>query len=309
MTDPLVSCVIATHNDGKYLDESVQSVLSQTLGDIECIVIDDGSIDDTPTIARRWKGDQRFSYIRQSQSGVAKARNAGIRLSRGQFVAFLDADDRWDANKLQFQYDFLQRHSDLEFCWGDQELMNESGIPFSSRVEWAPEMPLTVQILLAGWNAPPSCWLIKRHLLTKTNGFDESIPSGHEDVELMFRMADCAMGARSPNALTWRRIRTNSISRNTTSKRIDAVRVYKKMLSYDNGRYGYARKQAMFAVHRFLAGHCWENHAYWASTVEAIQAAFWNPGFVFDRAFIDSVFLGHLARLFRHDSPEVAKVP
>jgi glycosyltransferase involved in cell wall biosynthesis len=297
MEEALVSCIIATHNDGRYLHDSIPSVLNQTYKNIECIVIDDGSTDDTSQIVERWTSDQRFLYAKQTQSGVAKARNAGVQRSKGSYIAFLDADDRWDASKIESQLHFLLGNPQLDFCWSDQELMDYSGRPLELSIKTNPEFPLTKQILTSGWNAPPSCWLVKRELLEVTGGFDEAIPSGHEDVELMFRMADRAFGARSPDAFVWRRVRPDSVSRDVLSKRVQSVRVYQQMLSYENGKYNHLRRQAMFAVHRFLAGHCWQNGAFRAAAVETIRAALWNPKYVFDRAFIDTVFLGQVHRL------------
>jgi len=299
MEEQFISCILATHNDGRYLTESISSILGQTYKNIECIVIDDGSTDDTATFVERWLGDPRFSYVNQAQSGVAKARNAGVRKSSGGYLAFLDADDRWDPNKLDLQLRFLAEHPEYGFCWSDQELMDDSGKPLGKRVEFNPQLPLTRHILTTGWNAPPSCLLVKRELIEKIGGFDENLPSG-EDTEFAFRMSDCSQGARSDKAFVWRRVRPNSISRNdVASKRVQAVRVYKQMLAYKHGKYRSMRREAMFSVHRFLAGHCWENGAHWAATVEALYAVLWEPRFFFDRDFIDTVVLGHVIRILK----------
>jgi|GEM_PF-6772426 Glycosyltransferases involved in cell wall biogenesis len=298
MASPLISCIIATRNDGKYLSDSIPSVTNQTYKNLECIIIDDGSNDNTSSIVERYLGDPRVSYWKQEQGGVAKARNVGILRSKGEYIAFLDADDCWDHEKLRIQIKYLQSHPELDFCWSDQELMDDSGVSLSSRLTFVPASPLTKQILLSGWNAPPSCWLINRETIERAGRFDENVPSGHEDVEFMFRIADVSSGERCPEAITWRRVRVNSISRDTVAKRVCAVNVYKQMLEYRDGKYRSFHRGAMFAVHRFLAGHCWENGAYTASAVEAIYAACWKPAYIFERAFIDSILLGHLVRLF-----------
>jgi glycosyltransferase involved in cell wall biosynthesis len=302
----LVSCIVVTHNDGLFLNESIPSILNQTHQNIECLIVDDGSTDCTAKVVERWCDDPRFSYFRQEQGGVANARNTGIRRSAGEYIAFLDADDRWDLDKVRSQLQFLLDNPQYEFCWCDQQLMNSYGQSLGKMLSLTPEHSIATEILTCGWYVPPSCWLVKRELFERTGGFDEQFEQGEDDVEMMFRLGNQASGTRAPAAYLWRRIRSNSISKNTTSKRSNAVSVYRKMLSYDNGKYKHMRKQAMFAVHRFLAGHCWENHAYWAATAEAIQAACWNPRFIFDRSFINSVFLGHLVRLIKRTNPESA---
>lgn len=95
--DPIVSIIITCYNLGQYLPEAIGSAIKQTYKNIEIIVIDDGSTDDTPSIAQRYKS---VKYIRQSNQGVCAARNKGIDLSEGELVIFLDADDRLDRSYI-----------------------------------------------------------------------------------------------------------------------------------------------------------------------------------------------------------------
>lgn len=109
MTDPLVSVVIPTHNRARLLERAIRSVLRQTYANLECIVVDDGSEDDTPERARRID-DPRLRYIRLDPTQhVSRARNAGIAAARGSLVAFLDDDDEWLPEKLQRQVALLLR--------------------------------------------------------------------------------------------------------------------------------------------------------------------------------------------------------
>lgn len=95
MSTPLVSVVVPCFRQGKYLSEALQSVLDQTYLNWECIVVNDGSPDNTEEIAAGWlKRDDRFKYLYQDNSGVSSARNTGISHSNGEFILPLDADDR-----------------------------------------------------------------------------------------------------------------------------------------------------------------------------------------------------------------------
>jgi teichuronic acid biosynthesis glycosyltransferase TuaG len=107
----LVSVIMAAFNSTETLAESVQSVLSQTYRNWELLIVDDASTDDTLSIARRFEGqDERIRVIPLDQnSGVANARNVGIRNARGQFLAFLDSDDIWLPEKLSIQIDFMDQ--------------------------------------------------------------------------------------------------------------------------------------------------------------------------------------------------------
>ncbi len=100
---PLVSVVVATRNYGRYLAGAVRSALGQTCGDLEVILVDDGSTDDTPAVVRPYLSDPRVRYLRTDGLGQSRAKNLGIQHARGPFVAFLDGDDEWLPTKLERQ--------------------------------------------------------------------------------------------------------------------------------------------------------------------------------------------------------------
>lgn len=100
---PLVSVVIATYNMGQYLGLAINSILEQTWKNLEIIVVDDGSKDHTPEMMQQYAGDVRVNYIRNENQGQPKAKNCGIRNCKGDFIAFCDADDMWEPNKLEVQ--------------------------------------------------------------------------------------------------------------------------------------------------------------------------------------------------------------
>jgi len=125
----LVSIIIPAFNAGKYLDKSVESVLSQSHTNLECIIVDDGSTDDTHTVATRLtKADPRVSYQYKTNGGAASARNTGVRYAKGEWVFLLDADD-WmhkDTIKIQLHNAISSGnrnktvvYSDFEVVWQD----------------------------------------------------------------------------------------------------------------------------------------------------------------------------------------------
>jgi len=109
-----VSCVIAVFNGAPYLSQALTSVLGQSAGDPEVIVVDDGSTDATVDIVRRYA--DRVRYLRQPNSGQAQARNTGVARARGRFLAFLDADDLWCREKLERQLDAFAADPRLDYC-------------------------------------------------------------------------------------------------------------------------------------------------------------------------------------------------
>src|ERR687898_3616338 len=104
---PLVSVVIPCYNQARFLGEAIESVLAQSYPHFEVIVVDDGSTDNTSEVAASYAG---VRYIRQENQGLAGARNAGIRRSRGSYLVFLDADDRLLADALEAGLASLEEH-------------------------------------------------------------------------------------------------------------------------------------------------------------------------------------------------------
>ena len=110
----LISCIIPVYNGERYLREAIDSVLAQAHRPLEIIVVDDGSTDGTADVAAGYGA--RLDYVRQSNAGPAAARNRGLSLAQGEFVAFLDADDLWHPEKLQRQMARFQARSELGYC-------------------------------------------------------------------------------------------------------------------------------------------------------------------------------------------------
>jgi glycosyltransferase involved in cell wall biosynthesis len=106
---PLVSVIITTYNQARYIGATIQSAIDQDLADREIIVVDDGSTDATPPVVAAF-GPQ-VVYLRQANQGVAGSRNTGIRHARGEFLAFLDGDDLWEPRKLSRQVAAAQDHA------------------------------------------------------------------------------------------------------------------------------------------------------------------------------------------------------
>ncbi len=99
---PLISVVIPAYNAEQFLDETLESVLSQTYENWECIIVNDGSTDNTEEIAKKWcEKDARFRYFYKENSGASDTRNLGIKETRGEYIAFLDADDLYMPNFLE----------------------------------------------------------------------------------------------------------------------------------------------------------------------------------------------------------------
>lgn len=114
MKPRLVSCIVAVYNGERYLSDALESIFAQTYRPLEIIVVDDGSTDGTPDIIAQY--GRRIRHLRQPNAGPPAARNAGLRLAKGEFVAFLDADDLWLRAKLARQVERFSQRPELGYC-------------------------------------------------------------------------------------------------------------------------------------------------------------------------------------------------
>lgn len=125
--NPLVSVVMAARNYARFLPTAVESVLAQTYARWELIIIDDGSTDHTPDAVQPFLADVRVRYVRSDRLGQSRAKNLGVGLSRGEFIAFLDADDAWLPTKLEQQLALFRGNPDLGVVFCRRKLIDESG--------------------------------------------------------------------------------------------------------------------------------------------------------------------------------------
>jgi glycosyltransferase involved in cell wall biosynthesis len=127
---PKVSVLISSYNFGRYIGTALESVRLQTHQDFEAVVVDDGSTDDSLAVIGRYLDDDRFRLVRQRHVGQARAKNRGIEESRGEFIAFLDADDYWLPHKLERQLRQL-RDPGVGVVFSRRTLIDEEGQPFA----------------------------------------------------------------------------------------------------------------------------------------------------------------------------------
>jgi glycosyltransferase involved in cell wall biosynthesis len=116
---PRVSVITPTYNYGALIGETLESLRRQTLEDWECVVVDDGSTDDTAeVVALEARRDPRVRYVRQANQRQAVAKNTGLARARGRYLQFLDADDLIERRKLELQVEYLESHADVDIVYG-----------------------------------------------------------------------------------------------------------------------------------------------------------------------------------------------
>jgi glycosyltransferase involved in cell wall biosynthesis len=176
---PRVSVVIPTYNCAPWLRESLDSVLAQTVGDLEVVVVDDGSTDETSTILESYS--PRVEVVRGDHGGLSAARNLGLTRARGEWIAFHDADDVALPDRLEFQLDFLHRHPecDAAFCNGERM---ESPTPAEARLVSSEHVRrcagrfLTAADLFRGYPVYFQGALVPRAAFERVGPFDVTLP-------------------------------------------------------------------------------------------------------------------------------------
>lgn len=135
-----ISVIIPTYNNGEYLTEAISSILSQTKTVDEIIIVDDGSTDNTSEIISKLK-EPKIRYFKQNNSGVSEARNNGIRHATGDYIAFLDADDRWRPKMIEMQAQTLDCHPEIIMCFTNFiRFVEPTGAYLSEQFSFYPEL-------------------------------------------------------------------------------------------------------------------------------------------------------------------------
>jgi glycosyltransferase involved in cell wall biosynthesis len=208
MANPSISVIIPAFNARAYIAHALASVLAQSRPADEIILIDDGSTDDTASALQPF--NSRIRYIRQPNQGAAAARNAGIAVSRGEYIAFLDADDLWHPRKLELQSKALTSRPDLALL-GTQTFPAGSPLP---NIDGAANIscdPISWPRLVVKNRFVTSSILAHRRRIEEIGLFDPSL-HGPEDHDLWARVAERYAVANLALPLTGYRIRPESLS-------------------------------------------------------------------------------------------------
>lgn len=180
-----VSVVIPTYNRAKTLKEAIDSVLSQRYDDLELIVVDDGSTDETKEIISLYLPN--LNYLYQEHRGVSAARNRGVTHARGDYFAFLDSDDLWLPDKLCLQMKFMEAHPKALICY-TEEIWIRKGVRVNPMKKHKKYSGMIFKHCLPLCSISPSSVLIARSLIDEVGEFDEEFEVC-EDYDLWLRIS------------------------------------------------------------------------------------------------------------------------
>lgn len=231
--NPLVSVIIPCYNQACFLPDAIASLLKQSLQNWECIIVNDGSKDNTADVAEKLAStDNRISVINQANKGLSGARNSGLTAAKGEMLQFLDADDILEPDKLKIQAEFLHANPSIDVIFGDAryfstenpELRSYGPYAIDKTKAWIPELwhaqGTLLEKLLIRNLFPVNCPLVRNTVFKQVGNWNEDLEA-LEDWEFWFRCAAANIKIEflnTPNTLAL--IRMHSASMTNDSQRI-----------------------------------------------------------------------------------------
>jgi glycosyltransferase involved in cell wall biosynthesis/peptidoglycan/xylan/chitin deacetylase (PgdA/CDA1 family) len=182
---PLVSVVIPCYRQARFLQDAIESALAQTYPRLEVLIIDDGSPDNVAAVAARYPG---VRCLRQRNGGLGAARNAGLRACGGEFVIFLDSDDRLLPHAARTGLDQMNQQPDCALAIGSHRLIDADGAPLAGPVPVLADSDHYLDLLRLNNDCIPSAFLFRRSMLERLGGFDED-EGPTADLDICLRIA------------------------------------------------------------------------------------------------------------------------
>lgn len=261
MKRPKVSVIITTYNREKFLRETITSVLSQSYNDFELIIIDDGSTDKTKDIVDSFT-DERISYYYQQNKGQNIARNLGMSISQGEYIAHVDSDDLWINTKLEKQVKILNEKKDIGLVYCGTKLI-DCNSEFVKKLKIHNHNGYVLdKLLMSNFLYNGSNTLFRKTCLTKVVNFDESV-NRMTDWQFYLKFSIYYKFYSIPEYLVLYRVHDTNMSINYIKYKKNGFKIlYKAFKSpYIIKNYSNLKRLAYAMRYRFLAHRCLElNH-------------------------------------------------
>lgn len=227
--NPRISVIIPCYNQARFLPDSIHSLMTQTFADWECIIVNDGSTDNTANIAEKLsQTDSRIRVINQTNRGLSGARNSGLKAANGEILQFLDADDMLERDKLRVQIEFLDANHDIGIVFGDAryfttetpELRDYNHNPANKTKGWIPGLwdarGTLLEKSLSRNLFAVNCPVVRRSVFSNVGTWNEGLEA-NEDWEFWIRCVAANIKMEflnKPNTLALIRRHTTSASFN-----------------------------------------------------------------------------------------------
>jgi glycosyltransferase involved in cell wall biosynthesis len=252
---PKVSIIIPTYNRAHTISSALDSLINQPVDDLEILVVDDGSTDNTRDVLSDYP---QVHYVFQQNAGVSRARNTGLKLCSGETIAFLDSDDIVFPNKFSHQLSLLDQDPTLDIVYSGWQILAEDGRTVQTEYHPLPnEDPLT-KMVEDGYFFPIHSALMRRHCYERVGGFDESLPA-FEDPDFWIRMALAGFKfGSSPDLVCQYRMTAGSLGKNIAKLEQALPLVMEKTFNHPSlPTHLLTQKNSLFARRHLEFGIAW----------------------------------------------------
>jgi glycosyltransferase involved in cell wall biosynthesis len=256
---PLVSVIIPAYNHELYVQEALQSVINQTYKNIQLIVINDGSTDETGTVITNFiENNNNFNieYFSKPNEGICRTLNKGLELAKGKYVAFLASDDMWTSDRIEKQVQLMEENANIGLVFSDNYFIRNNQIAQIKGTDYKPSIKKCFinniqninmyEKLLTEDIIPALTVLIRKECLDKVGGFDNNLKA--EDYDMWLRMAKEFPMAFIDEPLAYYRIHDTNISHTVVS--FDAFKtifaIMKKQYSEGPLKHQYIKKNILY---------------------------------------------------------------
>ena len=230
----LVSVIIPAYNTARYIKAAVDSALAQTYPNVEVVVVDDGSTDNTREILSPYVNQGNIVYVHQKNGGLSSARNTGIKIAKGAYIALLDSDDMFLPEKLERQIDYLDTHPECAFLYCDiiHFYDDEPGTPLHLDYTYYSGAEVLPALLKKNFINPLTV-VMRKSVFDTVGYFDVTIRQFAEDWDFWLRVAYAGFRIDYlPETLARYRMRKASISYNSAlevTRKRTVVNIFKKL--------------------------------------------------------------------------------
>ncbi len=282
MSAPLVSVIIPAYNSARYITDTINSVLQQSVTDFEIIVVDDGSTDDLKEVLAPYTDKNQIKYIQQVNQGVSVARNQGYKISQGKYIAFLDADDVWLPDNLEAKLNKF-KSGDFGLVHADAFVIDERSSPLEQVLAGKEGNLLEDMLAWNGTQVPgPSSILVKREVMDNVGFFDDRL-STSADQDFFIRVAVQYQIGRVDKPTWMYRIHGNNMHKNIARMEHDVLLVFEKASNARLFRSASFERQCFSKMYLILA-------ASWAGDGRNLKRGFYfllkailkRPGVIMD---------------------------
>lgn len=222
---PLVSIVVPCYNHEKYVKETIESIINQTYKNIELIVIDDGSKDNSVSVIQELADKYGFTFIHRPNKGLSATLNEGIRLSKGKYFCACASDDIYMLDKIEKQVQFMETNPEYGMCYGKIVEFDDSGYKKEREIKNAKSGWCFEELILSNF-IPAVSQMIKRDIFEDVGNFDEDLYI--EDWDMWLRIVYKYKIGYVDNYLAYYRLHSNNCSSNTLKMHLAKVTIINK---------------------------------------------------------------------------------